>query len=112
MLTRARSSHQADRGPSRSAPGLHPEQFAVARLDLLAHLFHRRGIVLHLLDLAERLAPRLLLDPGMQRTQTADIARKLLGLRRKTEALEEPRGVRIGCVLEQRVGANDEGRAL
>src|SRR4051812_11715967 len=90
----------------------HSEQLAVARLDLLAHLFHRRRIVLHLLDLAERLAPGLLLDPGMQRTQAADIDRQLLRLGREAEALEQPRGVRIGGVLEQRVGADDEGRAL
>src|SRR5262245_66058892 len=90
----------------------HSEQLAVARLDLLAHLFHRRGIVLHLLDLGERLAPRLLFDLRMQRAQSADVDDQLLRLGREAEALEQPRRVRIGRVLEQRVGADDERRAF
>src|SRR5262245_24889738 len=71
----------------------HPEQLAVARLDLLAHLLHRCGIVLHLLDLGEWLASGLLLDLRMQRTQAADIDDELLRFGREAEALEQPRRI-------------------
>src|ERR671931_1197031 len=105
---------------SQSGPGLldpppcalHSEQFTVTRLDLFAHLLHRGRIVLHFLDLAERLASGLLLGLRMQRTQACEIDRELLRLGREAEALEQPRGVRIGRILEQRVGPDDERRAF
>src|SRR6266508_3375401 len=92
----------------RADPRSNSEQFAVTRLDLFAHLLHRSRIVLHFLDLAERLASGLLLGLRMQRTQACEIDRELLRFRREAEALEQPRGVRIGRVLEQRVGTDDE----
>src|SRR5947199_2536750 len=79
---------------------LDSEQPAIARFDLLAHLLHCGGIVLHLLDLAERLAARLLLDLRMQRAQSANIDDELLRLGREAEALKQPRGIGIWCVLE------------
>jgi hypothetical protein len=48
----------------------------------------------------------------MQRTQTAEVGGELLRLGRKAEALEQPRGVGIGRVLEDRIGTDDERRAL
>src|SRR5262245_62501565 len=84
----------------------------VTCLDISARLFHRRGIVLHLLDLAKRLSTGLVLGLRMQRTQSSEIDRELLRLRREAEALEQPGGVWIGRVLEQCVGADDERRAF
>src|SRR5215471_4521637 len=95
-----------------TAVALHPEQFAVTRLDLFAQPFHRHGIVLHLLDLAKRLSTGLLLGLRMQRTQSSDVDAELLRLRREAEALEQAGGIRIGRVLEQRVGADDERRTF
>jgi hypothetical protein len=43
----------------------HPEQLAVMRLDLAAHLLHGCRIIFHFLDLAERPAPGLFLDLRM-----------------------------------------------
>src|SRR6185436_11097140 len=77
--------------PAAPRPGMtdtasHPKQLGVVRLDLLAHLLDRGRIVLHLLDLTERLAAGLLLDARMHRAQAADIDDELLGLRREAEA--------------------------
>ena len=66
--------------PTRSAcpSASHPEQLAVARLDLLARLLHAGRIVLHLLDLGERPSSRLLLGQRMDRAQPADVDDELL----------------------------------
>src|SRR5437763_12499243 len=71
---------------------LDSEQPAIARFDLLAHLLRCGGIVLHLLDLAERLAARLLLDLRMQRAQSDNIDDVLMCLGRGAEDMKQQRG--------------------
>src|SRR5713101_8420962 len=86
---------------------LHPEQLAVARLDLFAHLVDAGSVLLHGLDLVERLAAGLLLGRRMHRAQSAEIDDQLLAFRREAVALEQPRRIRVGRVLENSVGADD-----
>src|SRR6185369_15358009 len=64
------------------------EQLGVARLDRVALFFHRRGVILHGLDILERLAPRLLLILRVNRTQAANIDDELLGVAAKAERLK------------------------
>src|SRR5260370_10382604 len=54
-------------------PPSNPENLRVACLNLLAHPFHRHGILFHDLDLAERLAAGLLLGLQVLRTHAAII---------------------------------------
>ena len=62
-----------------------PENLRVACLNLLAHLFHRHGILLHDLDLAEWLAAGLLLGLQVLRTHAAMIDDELLRFRGEAE---------------------------
>ena len=77
-----------------------------------ASLLDAGRIVLHDLDVLERLAPRMLLRLRMDRAQRADVDHKLLTLGGEAEALEQPRGVRIGRVLEDAVRPDRHRRAL
>src|SRR5262245_54370352 len=61
---RARSTHP-------TTPPSHPEQLAVACLDLLAHALDAGGVLAHGLDLAQRLAAGLLLDQRVHRAHAA-----------------------------------------
>src|SRR6266516_541395 len=72
----------------RESIALYPENLAIARLDLVAHLLDRGGIVLHQLDCRQRLAARLFLRLRVHRTQPADVDDELLRLRRERIALE------------------------
>src|SRR3954464_8162076 len=89
-----RPKSQAIRRPSRS----NAEDFCVARLDGLAFLLYRRRVVLHGLDVLERLAPRLLARLRMHRAEAADIDDELLRLAAEAERLEQPCRVRIGRI--------------
>src|SRR3979411_2661740 len=91
---------------------LHPENLRVARLDVFAHAFDRGRIVLHDLDVAERLAAGLLPGGGMHRAQAARVDDQLLALGGETEALEQPRRVRIGRAPEDAVRPDDQRAAL
>ena len=53
--------------PGHDEVNSHMEQLDVVRLDFLAHLQHRRRIVLHQLDLAERRAAGLFLGLRVRR---------------------------------------------
>src|ERR1700742_5214884 len=102
----------AGTGPAMTEKNLHPKNLDVVRLDLLALLLDRSGVLLHHLDLGERLEAGLLLGERMPRAQAALVDDQLLALRRESVGLEEPRRVGIGRRLEHRVGADDEGHAL
>src|SRR5712691_7456465 len=67
-----------------SPPGnpSHPEQPAVARLDLLAHPLDRDRVVLHGLDVRQRSAPWPFPGVRVHGAQAADIDDQLLRLRR------------------------------
>src|SRR6202521_5871678 len=76
------------------SPGMersHVKVSGVQRLDLLALRLDGDRIVLHHLDLAQRLSPRLVLDQRMDRAQAADVDHELLGLDREHVALEQDR---------------------
>src|SRR5262249_16388128 len=90
----------------------HPEQPAVARLDLFAHALDAGGILLHGFDLAQGLAPGLLLHLRMHRTHAAEIDDHLLALGREAIALEQPRRVGIGRIAENSIRADDRGNAF
>src|SRR5262249_42118605 len=77
-------------------PASNVEDLAVARLDLLALLLNRRGVVLHGLDVLERLAAGLVLRVRVHRAQAADINDQLLGLAAERERLEQLCRIRIG----------------
>src|SRR6478736_7951760 len=62
-----------------------PENLRVACLNLLAHPFDRHSILLHDLDLAERLAAGLLLGLQVLRTHAAMIDDELLRFRGEAE---------------------------
>src|SRR5205807_5425239 len=88
------------------------EQLGIARLDRVALFFHGDRIVLHGLDILERLAAGLLLGLWMHRAQAADIDDELLCLSAEAERLEQFCRVRIWRGLEYPVRADDERRAL
>src|SRR4051794_3738582 len=79
------------------------EDFCIARLDRVALFFDCRGVVLHGLDVLERLAPGFLLGLRMRGPQAADVDNQLLGLAAEAERLKQSRGVRIGRILEDAV---------
>ena len=91
---------------------LHSENLRVVRLDVFAHAFDRGRIVLHDLDVVERLAAGFLPGGGMHRAQAARVDDELLALGGETEALEQSRRVRIGRALEDAVRADDQRAAL
>src|SRR5207245_2341626 len=91
-LNTAHCSSQSRAG----AVASHAEQSAVARLDLLARPLDAGGVLLHGLDIAERLAAGLLLDQRMHRPQGPDIDDELLAFLREAIALEQSRRVRMG----------------
>src|SRR5262249_49290912 len=74
--------------------------------------FDADGVLLHSLDVAERLAPGLVLDQGMHRPQRAEIDDQLLAFGRKAVALEQSRRVRVGRGLEESVRTGDERDAF
>src|SRR5438552_996040 len=88
------------------------EQFCLARLDRLAFLLDRRGVVLHGLDVLQRRAPGLFLRLRMHRTQTPDIDDDLLCLTAQAEGLEQSCGVRMRRGLEDAVRSDDQRRAF
>src|SRR5262249_49377384 len=85
---------------------LDAEQSAVARLDLLARPLDADGVLLHQLDVAQGPAPGLFLHQRVHRAQRADVDDELLALGREAVALEQPRRVRVGRVLENAVGSD------
>src|SRR5882672_1205427 len=88
------------------------EQLCVARLDRLGVSLDAGRVVLHLLDLGERRAARLLLGERMDRAQPAGVDDELLALGREAIALEQSRRARVRRVLEHAVGPDDQRRAL
>src|SRR5262249_44077234 len=94
--------------PSLGVAASHPEQLAVARLDLLARPFDADGVLLHGLDVAERLAPGFALDQGMHRPQRAEIDDQLRAFGRKEVAWEQSRRVGVRRFLEESVRPDDE----
>src|SRR5207244_11751734 len=88
------------------------EQFCVPRLDRLALFLHSGSIVLHGLDLGERLAAGLVPGLRMHRAQAADIDNELLHLLAQAEGLEQPRSLRMRRGLEDAVGADDQRRTF
>src|SRR5262249_19807231 len=97
-------------GPLQPRGGLHPEQLAVTRLDLLALLLDRGGVLAHGLEAAERFPPVGFLDLRMERSQLADIDDELLAFGREAVALEQPRRVRVRRILEDAVWSDHEWR--
>src|SRR5258706_7708886 len=92
--------------------GSNAEDLGVTRLDRVAFFFHGCGVILHGLDILERLAPRLLLGLRMHRTQTADVDDQLLGVAAKAERLKQFCRVRMRRVLEDTVRADDQWRSF
>src|ERR1700754_3714487 len=82
------------------------ENLAVARIDVLRVLLDAGRIVLHHLDVLERLAARLFLGVGVHRAKRADIDDELLAFGGEAEALEQPRGIRVRRGLEHAVRAD------
>src|SRR5829696_74018 len=81
----------------------HAKQLAVARLNRLAVLLDRGGILFHGFDLVEWLAPVGFLGLRMQGSHLADIYDQLLALLCEAVALEQPRSVGIRCGFEDAV---------
>src|SRR5215831_19480034 len=83
------------------------EDLRIARLDRLTLFFDRRRIVLHGLNLLERLAARLVLRVRMHGAQAADIDDELLRLAAEAEGLKKFCRIGIGRGLEDAVRSND-----
>src|SRR5215831_9595442 len=81
----------------------HAEDLHVVRLDLLAQLLDRGGVLAHGLDLLHRLAARLLLGERVHGAQAALVDDELLAFGREAVGLEQPRRVGIRGRLEHRV---------
>src|SRR5215469_2660940 len=79
------------------------EDLRIVRLDRLTLFFDSRRIVLHGLDLLERLAARLVLRVRMHGAQAADIDDELLRFAAEAEGLEELCRIGIGRGLEDAV---------
>src|SRR6185295_7821113 len=71
-------------------PASHAEDFAVARLDLLALRLHLRRIGLEQFQAGKRNVPALLLDLSVKGAMCKDVDQHLLGFRTEEEALEQP----------------------
>src|SRR5262249_39644638 len=97
-------------GASTSACRSHPEVTRVSRLDVLAAGLDRGRIVLHRLDVVERLSAGLLDHLRVERAQTADCVGELLRLEAEPPALEQPRRIGVRRLPEDRVRAGDERR--
>src|SRR5262249_31677930 len=88
------------------------EDLGVARLYLIALFLDRRGIVLHGLDVLQRLAAGLLLGVRMYRAQAANVHDQLLRFAAHAERLEQFCRVWMRRVLENAVRADDQRRAF
>src|SRR3981081_301880 len=109
----ARSRHCAPLPTLRShIAHSHPEQLAVARVDLLARRLDAGGVLLHGLDIAERLAAGLLLHLAVHGAHSAEIDDELLAFRGKAIALEQPRRIRVRRILEDGVRPHHGRNAL
>src|SRR5215510_15792459 len=91
---------------------LHPEDLAVARLDLVGHLLNAFGVLPHELDIGELAHARLLDRLAMRRILPGEVDQDLLALAAMQPAEEQTRGIRIGSPLEDRAGAGRQRRAL
>src|SRR3981189_1532438 len=88
--------------------GSNVEQLGIVRLDGVALFFNRGGIILHGLDVLERLASSLFLGLRMHRAQAADIDDELLGVPAEAERLNQLCRVRMGRGLENAVRPDDQ----
>src|SRR5258708_28184388 len=92
--------------------GSRAEILGITALDLLDLRLDRRRVVLHDLDGAERRAPGLLFDQGMDRAHAGRVDDHLLALDAEHEAHIKPGGIGMRRVLGDAGRSRDRGRAF
>src|SRR5262249_31155186 len=91
---------------------LHPEDLAVARLDLVGHLLNALGVLPHELDIGELAHARLFDRLAMRRILPGEVDQDLLALAAMQPAEEQARCIRVWSPLEDRAGAGRQRRTL